>query len=203
MGAPMAADPGARPTAYPAELERTVTLRDGTPVRLRPIRPEDQDRLIALYARLSRHTAYQRFFSVMQRLPPDWARILATVDYRRRLALLAEVGPEDAPELIGVARYEPTDRDDTAEVAFTVQDDWQNRGLGTLMLGALLAAAEARGIRRFRAWVLAGNGRMIDLLTRFTDVVERQTESGVTELLFQRRPAPRDAPRTPEPRPHG
>jgi len=197
MGTPMAVDPGARLTAYPAELERTVVLRDGTPARLRPIRPEDQDRLIALYGRLSRHTAYQRFFSVMQRLPPDWARILATVDYRRRLALLAEVGPEDAPELIGVARYEPTDRADTAEVAFTVQDDWQNRGLGTLMLDALLGAAEARGIRRFRAWVLAGNGRMIDLLTRFTDVVERQTESGVTELLFQRRAAPR-APRSPD-----
>jgi RimJ/RimL family protein N-acetyltransferase len=185
MGAPMA--------AYPKELEREITLPDGARLRLRPIRPEDQDRLIAFYDRLSRHTAYQRFFTVMKRLPPDWAHLLANVDYERSLALLAELGPPGDPELVGVARYEPTDQPDTAEIAFVIQDGWQNRGLGTLMLDALLAAAEARGIRRFRAWVLASNARMIDLLVRFTDVQERSMESGVTELLLTRRPA--SAPR--------
>lgn len=181
MGTPMA--------AYPKELEREIALPDGARVRLRPIRPEDQDRLIAFYDRLSRHTAYQRFFAVMRRLPPDWARFLANVDYERRLALIAEHGPPDALELIGVARYEPTDQVDTAEIAFVIQDRWQNRGLGTLMLDALLTAADARGIRRFRAYVLAGNARMIDLLVRFMDVQERITQSGVTELLLTRRPA--------------
>jgi RimJ/RimL family protein N-acetyltransferase len=165
-------------------------LRDGARLRMRPIRPEDQDRLIAFYDRLSRHTAYQRFFTVMKRLPPDWARLLANVDYQSRLALIAEHGPVEAAELVGVARYEPTDRPDTAEVAFVIQDGWQNRGLGTTMLDVLLAAAEARGIRQFRAWVLASNIRMIDLLARFTDVRERRTESGVTELVFGRKAAP-------------
>jgi acetyltransferase len=182
MVAPMA--------AYPKELEREITLRDGVRLRLRPIRPEDQDRLIALYDRLSRYTAYQRFFTVMKRLPPDWAHLLANVDYERRLALLAEHGPPETPELVGVARYEATDRPDTAEIAFVIQDGWQNRGLGTLMLDALLTAAEARGIRRFRAYVLASNTRMIDMLVRFTDVQERRTDSGVSELLLTRRPAP-------------
>ncbi len=191
MGTPMA--------AYPKELEREITLRDGSRLRLRPIRPEDQDRLSAFYEGLSRQTAYQRFFAVMKRLPPDWAHFLANVDYERRLALLAEHGPPEAPELVGVARYEQTDQADTAEIAFVIQDGWQNRGLGTLMLDALLAAAEARGIRRFRAYVLAGNMRMIDLLVRFTDVQERVTESGVTELLLTRRsaPAPRQGGGTP------
>jgi len=179
--------------AYPKELEREITLRDGTPLHLRPIRPEDQERLVSFYDRLSRESAYQRFFTVMKRLPPDWAHLLANVDYERRLALLAEHGPPAARELVGVARYEPTDRADTAEIAFVIQDGWQNRGLGTLMLNALLAAAEARGIRRFRAYVLTTNARMIDLLVRFTDVQERHTASGVTELLLTRRAAP--APR--------
>jgi RimJ/RimL family protein N-acetyltransferase len=192
MGAPMA--------AYPEELERDIVLRDGARLHLRPIRPEDQDRLVAFYDRLSRHTAYQRFFTVMKRLPPDWAHLLANVDYQRRLALLAEHGPPDAPELVGVARYEPTDREDTAEIAFVIQDGWQNRGLGTIMLDELLAAAEARGIRRFRAWVLATNARMIDLLMRYTDVRERRTESGVTELLLTRRPARGRGDRDPLPR---
>jgi RimJ/RimL family protein N-acetyltransferase len=176
-------------SAYPKHLEGEVVLRDGARLRMRPIRAEDQDRLIAFYDRLSRHTAYQRFFTVMKRLPPDWAHLLANVDYERRLALIAEHGSPDAPELVGVAHYEPTDRPDTAEVAFVIQDGWQNRGLGTAMLDALLAAAEARGLVRFRAWVLAGNSRMIDLLVRFTDVQECHTESGVTALLFRRRSA--------------
>lgn len=179
-----------RMAAYPEELEREITLPDGARLRLRPIRSEDEGRLSAFYDRLSRHTAYQRFFAVMKRLPPDWARFLANVDYERRLALLAEHGPPEAPELVGVARYEPTGRPDTAEIAFVIQDGWQGRGLGTIMLEALLAAADARGIRRFRAYVLAGNMRMIDLLVRFTDVQERVTQSGVTELLLTRRPAP-------------
>jgi RimJ/RimL family protein N-acetyltransferase len=183
-------EPGAvTPPAYPADLEREIGLWDGTRLRLRPIRPDDAPRLVEHYARLSAHSAYQRFFAAMRRLPPDWARFLAEVDYRRRLALVVERGPREAPELIAVARYEPTDRPDTAEVAFVVLDGWQGKGIGTALLGDLLAAAEARGVRRFRAWVLADNPRMLDLLDRFTDVKERKLGSGVVELTFTRRPA--------------
>ena len=172
---------------YPTDLERDVTLKDGTALHLRPIRPEDAPRLIDFYDHLSRHSAYQRFFSIMKRLPPDWARLLATVDYRTRLALVAERGPAPAPELVGVARYEPTDNPDTAEVAFVVQDGLQGQGLGAILLGHLLDAAEARGIRRFRAYVLGDNRRMLDLLTRFTNIRERQLDAGVINLLFERR----------------
>jgi RimJ/RimL family protein N-acetyltransferase len=177
------------PPAYPADLEREIALWDGTRLRLRPIRPDDAPRLVEHYARLSAHSAYQRFFAAMRRLPPDWARFLAEVDYRRRLALVVERGPREAPELIAVARYEPTDRTDTAEVAFVVMDGWQGKGIGTALLGDLLAAAEARGVRRFRAWVLADNSRMLDLLDRFTDVKARKLEAGVVDLTFTRRSA--------------
>ncbi|HSE93600.1 MAG TPA: GNAT family protein [Methylomirabilota bacterium] len=175
---------------YPKELERDVLLKDGERLRIRPIRSDDAQRLIELYDRFSRHTAYQRFFTVMRRLPPDWARMLATVDYRRRLALVAERETPGGPELVGVARYEPTDRDDTAEVAFAIQDGWQNRGLGTALFADLLDAAEARGIRRFVAYVLADNIRMLDLITRFGAVERRTLEQGVVELVFTPRGAP-------------
>jgi len=172
---------------YPRELERDVTLKDGTELRLRPIRPEDAPRLIDFYDRLSRHSAYQRFFTIMKRLPPDWARMLATVDYRRRLALVAERGPAGAPELVGVGRYEPTENPDTVEVAFVVQDGLQGLGLGAILLHHVLEAAEARGIHRFCAYVLADNTRMLDLLSRSTDIRERHLEAGVVTLLFERR----------------
>jgi RimJ/RimL family protein N-acetyltransferase len=183
------------PAEYPRELEHDVRLKDGSYVHIRPIRPDDAPRLQELYDRLSRHTAYQRFFTVMKRLPPDWARVLASVDYRRRLALIVEHDGARGVEPIGVGRYEPTDEPDTVEVAFVVQDGWQSRGLGTILFRELLDAAAARGVRRFRAYVLSDNRRMLGLITRFADVRERKTEQGVTELLFTRRAEPVPATR--------
>jgi hypothetical protein len=81
----------------PAELERDIVLRDGKRLRLRPIRPEDQDRLIEFHERVSRHTPYQRFFAVMCRLPPDWARLLANVNYERGLACSPSASRAERP----------------------------------------------------------------------------------------------------------
>ena len=172
------------PAVYPAELVRDVALRDGTRVHVRPIRAEDAERLIAFYDRLSRHTAYQRFVSIMRRLPPDWARLLAGVDYVRRLALVVTRDARPDADILAVGRYEPTNEPATAEVAFVVQDGWQGRGLGTRLLRLLLDAARARGIVRFCAYVLADNTRMLDLFARFTRVQERKLEQGVVELVF-------------------
>ena len=155
-------------------------------LRLRLIRPDDEPRLIALYDRLSRDTAYQRFFAAMRRLPPDWARFLANVDYQTRLALVIERQGAEGPEVIAVGRYEPTKEPGVAEVAFVVQDGWQGKGLGRILLDDLLAAAEARGVRRFRAFVLATNHRMLRLLRRHTRILEREIDTGVAEILFER-----------------
>jgi RimJ/RimL family protein N-acetyltransferase len=168
-------------------FDRTIALRDAPPVHMRPIRADDAPRLVALYDHLSTDTRYHRFFSVLRRLPPDWARFLANVDYDSRLALVVE-SPGDPDTLIAVARYEPTSEPDTAEVAFVVQDGWQDRGLGTILFSELLAAAELNGIRRFRAWVLADNRRMLDLIARFGQVRQRAIEQGVVELTFTARP---------------
>jgi GNAT superfamily N-acetyltransferase len=131
---------------YPSELVRAVTLADGSPARIRPIRPDDEPGLVDLYERLSRHSAYQRFFAVRPRLPADWYHGF-------------------------------------------VEDGWQGRGLGAILLDAVMAAAEARGIRRFRAWVLADNQRMLRLLATHTRVDERTVEEGVVGLSFRRGPA--------------
>jgi L-amino acid N-acyltransferase YncA len=179
----------ARPQAGMSAFDRKVALRDGTLVRMRPIQAGDAPRLVTLYDRLSRDSRYQRFFSVMQRLPPDWARFLANVDYRTRLALVVEA-PDDAGALIAVARYESTDALDTAEVAFVVLDGWQDRGLGTVLFGELLRAAAANGIRTYRAWVLADNRRMLDLIARHGEIQQRTIEQGVADLTFTARAAP-------------
>ena len=173
---------------YPFELERELKLADGSGVRMRPIHPDDAPRLQEFHSRLSGNTAYQRFFAIVKRLPADWARDLATVDYRQRLALVVEAYAGGEWVLIAVGRYDATGEADTVEVAFVVQDSWQNRGLGTILFEEILRAATARSYRRFRAYVLADNRRMLDLITRFTRVESRKTELGVTELVFTRDP---------------
>jgi GNAT superfamily N-acetyltransferase len=165
----------------------TVTLRDGAQVHVRPIRPDDEPRLVDLYSRLSQDTRYQRFFSVMQRLPPDWAHFLANVDYKRRFAIVVEQ-PGD-PALIAVGRYEPSGDDPAlAELAVVVQDGWQGKGIGSVLMDGLLREAASHGITRFRAYVLGQNRRMLELLRRHTDLVEQRTERGVVDLLLTAKP---------------
>ncbi|PYO44701.1 MAG: hypothetical protein DMD84_30045, partial [Candidatus Rokuibacteriota bacterium] len=70
------------------------------------------------------------------------------------------------------------------EVAFVVEDRWQGKGLGTLLITELFRAAAENGITRFRASVLADNRRMLDLLVRHADVLERKVQQGVADLLL-------------------
>jgi GNAT superfamily N-acetyltransferase len=169
-----------------AGASRQVELRDGTRVRIRAIRADDEPRLVDLYDALSQDSRYQRFFTVMRRLPPNWAHYLANVDYVRRLALVVEA-PGNPQALIAVARYEASTHAGCAEVAFVVQDAWQNRGLGRLLFGELLESASNNGINSFCAWVLADNRRMLDLIGRLGQVRQRTFEQGVVELRFTAR----------------
>jgi len=175
------------PADYPGALEREVPLRNGETLRIRPIRPDDEPRLVALYERLSRHTAYQRFFTVRRRLPPDWLHYFANVDYQRRLALVAERETIAGVELVGVGRYEPSDDEATGEVAFVLEDGYQGQGLGAVLLDAIVRAGTERGLTRFRAYVLTENHRMLRLLAHNTRILERKTELGEVAVLFEPR----------------
>jgi RimJ/RimL family protein N-acetyltransferase len=177
------------PADYPAELERPLALRSGAQLRLRPIRPDDEPRLEELFNRLSRHTVYHRFFAPYHRLRADWYRRFANVDYRARLALVAEDEQNGHVLLRAVARYEPDTAAGVAEVAVVVEDAWQNRGLGSVLLDAVLEAGEARGIRSFTANVLTENRRMLHVLRRVGEIHHRSFENGVVTLEFERRHA--------------
>lgn len=171
---------------YPWELIRSLQLADGVTLRLRPIHPDDDPRLVELFNRLSPRTVYQRFFRAYDRLPEHWYRHFANVDYRTRLALVAEEQGARA-SLCAVARYEPGEAPGTTEIAIVVEDSWQRRGLGTLLLDALLAAAEARGLHRFTADVLADNRPMLRVLSHLADVRRRELDGDVLTIEFERR----------------
>ena len=158
-------------------------------VRIRPIVPGDEPALRALFDRLSPETVRQRFFRYWRRLPDDWFHHFANVDYVGRLALVAEVDRPEGPRVVGVARYEPGEQEGRAEVAVVVEDAWQGRGIGRRLLAELLAEAQARGIRRFHADVLADNQRMLALIRQVGEVESVRVEFGVAEIDFRPREA--------------
>ena len=112
--------PGHPPEAlYPAHWEADVVLSDGGTGRLRPIRPEDADALVAMHARLSPETIYRRFFAPYPKIQPGDLERFTHLDYDRRVAFILLVDEV----LVAVGRYEGMPGSDLAEVAFVVQDD--------------------------------------------------------------------------------
>jgi RimJ/RimL family protein N-acetyltransferase len=147
--------------------------------RVRPIRRDDADALVAFHDRLSRQSQYLRFFTVHPHLSPAEVQRFTRVDYHDRLALVVEANGE----LIAVGRYDRIDGTSEAEVAFVVADSYQRHGLGTLLLRRLAEAAAARGITRFVAETLPENQLMhavfresgFDVRSVFGDGVVRVT----------------------------
>lgn len=175
---------------YPQRWVVDALLRDGAAVCLRPIRPDDGAALSALHEGLSPETIYRRFFSFKPHLTDRDVEHFTHVDYRDRMAFVAVLGAA----LIGVARYERTPGTDEAEVAFVVADAHQGRGLGSLFLEYLAAAAGERGITRLIAETLSGNRQMLAVLraSGYPEVIAHQ-QGEVTVTLDIRAPA-RPAP---------
>lgn len=170
--------------SYPDRWEADVVLADGGTVRLRPINPDDADRLRAMHARLSPDTVYLRFFAMVKTLSARDVERFTTVDHDDRVALVALL----REEMVGVVRYDRRPGTSDAEVAVVVQDDQQGRGLGPLLLEHLAAAGRERGIERFVADVLPSNRRMIEVFRSAGFALERHMEDGYVELIYPIRP---------------
>jgi len=162
---------------YPSELEETVTVADGTKFLLRPIRPEDEPRLIAGFAQLSPQSIRMRFFSTMRELPHSLAARLTQIDYDREMALvLTNAGPAGRQPIYGVVRLAADPDNERAEYAIVVRDDMTGRGLGMLLMRRMLAYAERRGIKEVFGDVLAENKRMLDIARRLDFAAEPLAE---------------------------
>jgi acyl-CoA synthetase (NDP forming)/RimJ/RimL family protein N-acetyltransferase len=168
------------PYDFPEHWEADVVLSDGGTVHLRPITPDDAERLLAFHGRLSERTRYFRYFGPYPRMPQRDVERFSTVDHRDRVALVALLGDD----IVAVGRFDRLEAKDSAEIAFVVQDGHQGRGLGSILLEHLAAAARERGLGRFVAEVLAENGQMVRVFRDAGYVVSREFEEGVLHLEF-------------------
>ncbi|OLZ48623.1 bifunctional GNAT family N-acetyltransferase/acetate--CoA ligase family protein [Amycolatopsis keratiniphila] len=168
------------PYDYPREWEADVLLSDGGTVHLRPVIPSDADGLVAFHGRLSERTRYFRYFGAYPRIPQRDLERFSVVDHHDRVAFVALLGDD----IVAVGRYERLEQGPSAEVAFVVDDAHQGRGLGSILLEHLAAAASESGLRRFVAEVLAENAGMVRVFRDAGYQVSREIEEGVLHLEF-------------------
>ncbi|MER0246075.1 GNAT family N-acetyltransferase, partial [Streptomyces sp. HSW2009] len=181
--------------AYPTHWEADVVLRDGGTAQIRPITPDDAQRLVDFYEQVSDESKYYRFFAPYPRLSDRDVHRFTHHDYVNRVGLAATVGDE----FIATVRYDrindrglpASEPADEAEVAFLVQDAHQGRGVASVLLEHIAAVARERAIRRFAAEVLPANTKMIKVFTDAGYTQQRSFEDGVVRLEFDLEPTAR------------
>lgn len=173
----------------PARFRKPVVLRDGSSVDLRPIRPDDEDRMLALFYRFSPRTVYLRFHHVLKEMSREDVRRFCTVDYDGSFALVATIGSGGQEKIIAVGRYARFPEQDAAEIAFVVEDPYQGKGLGTQLLHQLALIAGEHGINVFEAEVLAQNQDMLRVLKDSGYHMAQELDSGVYRAILDIAPA--------------
>ncbi|MBL7222400.1 MAG: GNAT family N-acetyltransferase [Candidatus Brocadiae bacterium] len=147
---------------YPEELERHDTLRDGTQIFFRPVKPTDEGALSEMLYSLSQESVHTRYFTHTKTFPHKDVQKLTNIDYVNELAVVGVVpGPEGDEEIVAIAQYFLDPMTLTAEVAFIVHDEWQQKGMGTFLLDYITQVARQRGVKTFTATVLPANKPML------------------------------------------
>ena len=162
-------------------LGAPIKLRDGSRIRIRQGHRSDRELLLRGFQQLSAESRYRRFLTTLSELSGEMVRYLTEIDHHDHEAMIAL--DERTGDGIGVARYvrDPR-RPDTAEVAVTVVDEWQGRGVGTLLLEVICGRARQEGVKTFTALMLATNQDMMDVFQALGPVRIVDQDTGTVEI---------------------
>ena len=144
----------------PAKFRTTRLLEDGTQLNLRPIHPTDEPGMRDLFHALSQETIYYRFMSRSKHIPHKEIQDFVFIDHRTDVAIVVTLPEAHGEDIIAIGRFYLDEKSNMAEVAFVVRDDWQNHGIGLLLLQHLTNIARRNGVRGFTAEVLRANNAM-------------------------------------------
>ncbi len=177
----------------PKEYIFNETLKDGTPVILRGTRPEDGPNIRQAFRKLERETVYTRFFGPKSDLSETDLKRLTSTDLDRDAALLVTKTSDGEVIVVGSACYfgttdEPSKR--SAEIAFTVADEYQGLGIASLLLKHLVRIARQNGLTTLEAYVLAHNQPMLAVFnkSRLRKTVRREGDVLRVTLLLGQEP---------------
>jgi len=167
---------------YPLEYVSEIRLADGLHLTLRPIRPEDEELLIAFHSTLSEDSVRSRYFGPLSLEMRTGHQRLVRVchsDYDRELALVAVHGKGATRKVIAVGRINRLHGTNDAEFAVLVSDAWQGRGLGSHLLEALVHIGRAEKMTRITGTILQSNHSMLDLCRRLGFELHRDPDDDV------------------------
>ncbi len=166
---------------YPEELETYRTTKDGLEVLFRPVKISDEPLLKDFFYSLSDNSMYTRFISFRKDMPHERLQEFVIIDYTREMAILAVVQDGEKEEIAGLGQYTINESDHAADVAFTVRDVFQNKGIGTELLAYLTQLAKRQGLLGFTAEVLVENEPMLHVFEKLLKV-KKSVDSGVYYL---------------------
>jgi acetyltransferase len=169
---------------YPRKLARTARLKTGDSAQLRPIRPEDAEAERRFIGRLSARTSYLRFHAPIRELTMERLVRYTQIDYDREMAFVAVDNGEGREEIRGIARYIRNPDGASAEFGVIVEDGWQGRGLGHLLMQTIEDTARARGLTELIGIVLRENDEMGSMMKRRGYAPHRdETDPGVVRYV--------------------
>jgi acyl-CoA hydrolase len=148
---------------YPDELEHYDTLHDGTEIFFRPVKPADEHTLTEMLYSLSMDSVEKRYFTHTKKFPHKDVQRLTNLDYQQDLAIVGVVPSPSGDDIVAIAQYFLNAETKGAEVAFIVQDEWQDKGMGTYLLSYLTKIALSNGVKSFYATVLPTNKAMLNI----------------------------------------
>jgi RimJ/RimL family protein N-acetyltransferase len=162
------------------------TLKDGTRVTVRAIRPGDAPSILEAFGNLDRESVYRRFFSPKRELSSAELKQLTEVDFDQVVALVATIRQPGVETLLGGARYavEPGEAPQSAELAFLTGEAHRGRGIASLLLRSLAELAREAGLLRFEADVLAENQSMLNVFRRTGMKMEQHREGNVVHVTL-------------------
>jgi len=168
---------------YPEEYVRPVQLKDGTKLLLRPIKPEDEPMWMAMLSKCSKESIYARFRYFFQWDSHDTAARYCYIDYDREIAIVAEYSEGDVKRLVGVGRLIANPDYENAEYAILAPDDFQNRGLGSILTDYCMEIAEKWNIKCLEAQTTTDNVRMLSVFSkRDFDIRTPETSGSLVEV---------------------
>lgn len=170
---------------YPEELKRNVTLKDGTKVLLRPIKPSDATLKHHLFYALSKDSVTKRYLGSLKVMPLKRVWPYVTVDYENEMSIVGTVMEEGMESLIAIGSYARIPRTRMAEVSLVVRDDLQNKGLGTILLKYLIEIAKNKGFEGFTAWVLTDNTKMMHIFKKLGYPVKYRIEGNLYHVTVK------------------
>ena len=151
---------------YPQEYVSSFTMKDGSRIVLRPIRPEDEPMEAEMFTKFSERTQQYRFFQLIKDISHELMVRFTQIDYDREIAIIGELKSPQGPKMTGVARIIADPYNETAEFAIVVADPWQNQGLGSKLTDFVLKIARRRNLKKIFAEMLVENTAMIHILEK-------------------------------------